>query len=534
MVAEEFNRTRTTVTNAGTDTTGAAGAALGNGGGWGAYGNGVNCTFSTLADTVNGITRIAASTAGRGCMTMIDDSLNNAKLMYNVANLPVIVMKIRPSQADANSAVYAGLGDSTDGVVAAPTNFIGLSNDNAGTLGNTWVGITRNASTSTTVVCTGQTISTTQFALLMIEVRSSTNVKFFVDNNVSDGVNFTECGSGSTTNIHSSNLAPQIHWQERTGGAASNLDLDYFRTWQDDAAVVDGLSSDQVEPLAFTESAVGVEEAYDTGELMKELFVQDEVGEQTGMQTPDDALLAGLEPLSHKLAALEDKVASMEAKLTQTNEARNDAEVALIVPTETASNSAVVSESSTMDNLSVAGLATVSANLRVQGNGLIEGILNVVDTLTVSNFIVNKLANFFGDVIFHSDVFYRGTAYFNSDTAGYVTVAKGSDKAEVKFSKPYKSEPIINASAVTTKLDDEAFTKLSEEGTCDKDASKAVCEQKTSQEAIAAAMPYVIAARSIDGFSIVLSQPATQDLTFSWSALAVIGAEELVVKGGDK
>jgi hypothetical protein len=247
----------------------------------------------------------------------------------------------------------------------------------------------------------------------------------------------------------------------------------------------------------------------------------------------EDTLLAGLAPLSSKLDSLEDKVASMEAKLTQTGEASTSAQVAVLEPTETASSSAVASEMLETDNLSVAGLATVSANLRVQGNGLIEGILNVVDTLTVSNFIVNKLANFFGDVIFHSDVFYRGTAYFNTDTAGYVTVSKGSDKAEVKFGKPYKSEPVVNASVVTTKLSDEAFKKFVEEGICDKESVKAICEEKTTQDAIAEAMPYVIASRSTDGFTILLSQPATQDLTFSWSALAVIQAEEIVLKGGD-
>lgn len=529
MVAEEFNRTRTSLS---ADTTGAQNGAFGNGGGWGVYEGGTtpNCTFSTLADTVNGITRMSANAAATGCMTMIDDSINNAKLMYNVSNLPIIVMKIRPSQADTTSGVYAGLGDSTDGAVAAPTNFIGFSNDNAGTLGNTWRGITRSGGTSTTVTCTGQTVSTTQFALLVIEVRSSTSVRFFMDNDVSNGVNLTECGSGSTTNIYTSNLAPQIHWQERSGGSASNLDLDFYRTWQDDAPMTDGLTASQPEALTF-DAPASESATLDTHDVVLSTLTQDETSE--GADIEDDTtgeLLAGLDPLKGRVDELENKVASMEAKLNDVNIATPAAFTTVSVES---SNSAETTELVKTDNLSVAGLATVSANLRVQGNGLIEGILNVVDTLTVSNFIVNKLATFFGDVVFHSDVIFKGTPYFNADTAGYVTIAKGSDKAEVKFTKPYKNEPVVNASVVTTKLSDDAFKKHVEENTCEADKGKDMCEQVATQEALEDSMPYIIASRSKEGFTILLSQPATQDLTFSWSALAVIQAEELV-KGGDR
>lgn len=234
------------------------------------------------------------------------------------------------------------------------------------------------------------------------------------------------------------------------------------------------------------------------------------------------------------LAMLESKALEQDARITSLESKVATSSSSSTIVSVTSSSSAETSQSIKTDSLSVAGAATVSANLRVQGNSLIEGILSVVDTLTVSNIIVNKVANFFADVIFHSDVFFKGTAYFNEDAAGYITVKKGLDKAEVKFTKSYDKEPVVNASVVTTKIDEDTFKKFIEEGICDKEAAKATCEEKVTQKAIADAMPFVIASRSTDGFTILLSQPAAQDLTFSWSALAVIQAEEISLKGGDK
>lgn len=231
-IQEEFNKQRTSLS---ADTTGAAGAAFGDGGGWGVYESAATgCTFSSLADTAGGITRISADAANTGCLTMMDEAANDARSILDADNLPTMIFKVRPSQADATSGVYVGMADSTTGVTAAPANFIGFSNNNAGTLGASWFGITRSASISTTVTCTGATISTTQFGVLAVQVRSATDVRFFFDTDASNGISFTECSSGSATNIPTAALAPQIHWQELTGGAASTLDVDYYRAWQDD------------------------------------------------------------------------------------------------------------------------------------------------------------------------------------------------------------------------------------------------------------------------------------------------------------
>lgn len=309
-IREEFNRQRTSAT---ADTTGAQNAGFGNGGGWGVYEGGTtpNCTFSSLADSINGITRMAASGVASGCLMMVDEAINNPKLLYNVSNRPVILIKVKPGQADTNSAIYAGMATETDGQVTAPANFIGFSNDNAGTLGTTWVGITRSASTSTTVVCTGQTVSTSQYALLMVEVRSSTSVRFWIDNNASDGINFTECGSGSSTNIYGSNLAPELMWQERTGGSATNsqLDIDFYRSWQDDAQ--DGLSLSQdgseVELSQLPQLDFGVNgealRQYNSEDLAAWFNGAEEISSQsTIMQISSDRVVAGLEMVAPNIS----------------------------------------------------------------------------------------------------------------------------------------------------------------------------------------------------------------------------------------
>jgi hypothetical protein len=225
---EEFNKQRTAIA---ADTSGAAGAAFGDGGGWGVYENG-NCDVTALADTVNGIMRLAKSTGGGdGCLVMMDEGLNNPRSIFDADNLPVLLMKIRPSAIGTNSDyIYSGIGNATDALLAAPASFIGFGNSGS----TTWVGLTRNAGAQTQVTCTGQTISTANFALLMVEVRSATDVRFFVDNDVTNGVDFVECGTGSQTNIPTIALAPQIHWNDGAGDATTNLDVDFFRAWQDD------------------------------------------------------------------------------------------------------------------------------------------------------------------------------------------------------------------------------------------------------------------------------------------------------------
>ncbi len=174
-----------------------------------------------------------------------------------------------------------------------------------------------------------------------------------------------------------------------------------------------------------------------------------------------------------------------------------------------------------IEALSVSQNASISGNLRVKGNSLIEGLLNVVDTLTTNNLIVNKAADFFATVIFHGDVTFKGRPAFNADTAGYVTILKGTDKAEVTFTTEYETEPVVNASIVTVKLTDDVFNKLKEDGTCDQNQEKTECEDKMVRAVLSQGSQFVISDLTIRGFEITLNKNADQDMTFSWTALEV-------------
>lgn len=249
----------------------------------------------------------------------------------------------------------------------------------------------------------------------------------------------------------------------------------------------------------------------------------------------------GLDVFDSRLSALEQKLASIDKGLADNNkqaseEANLDASASAVLSSSTsalldelASESAGTSGNAlVMSSLNVDGLATVSADLRVKGNGLIEGILNVIDTLTTNNLIVNGISDFFNNVVFHNSVAFKGTPTFNKDTAGYATILKESKRVEVKFEKEYKNEPVVNASLVTKKLTDAEFNRYKVEGICDSSASIQACQEKIDQLLLTQVTQYVIADRSKKGFSIVIEKNAQTDLDFSWSALSVemLGSRE--------
>ena len=234
-MGEEFNAFRTSRT-IGADFGGNQAASFGDSRGWGVYSTNNNCAFSSPASAVNGTIRIAATANNNGCMAIMDEAAGTAHAIVYAANLPVMLMKVRPTLVSANNYMYVGVGNPTDAQVVELSNFIGFTNNG----GTTWTGRVTTGGTPQSVACTGQTISTTQFALLKIEVRSATNIRFFVDNNVSNGVDFVECGAIGT-GIPAVGLAPLVEYQYRPGGAVGSLDVDFHRIWQDDSNQPEGV-----------------------------------------------------------------------------------------------------------------------------------------------------------------------------------------------------------------------------------------------------------------------------------------------------
>lgn len=179
-------------------------------------------------------------------------------------------------------------------------------------------------------------------------------------------------------------------------------------------------------------------------------------------------------------------------------------------------SSASTSSELALTSLSVDGLArlddltarqaTVSADLRVKGNGLIEGILSVIDTIKSNNIIITGLADFFGNVIFHQDVTFTGTPIFNNDTAGTAVITKDTDRVIVTFAKPYTTTPLVTA---TLAVDEISVTP-------------SVTPQNDLQQTIVGrGYTYIIVDKSAKGFTILLNKKAQEDISFSWIALTV-------------
>ncbi len=167
-----------------------------------------------------------------------------------------------------------------------------------------------------------------------------------------------------------------------------------------------------------------------------------------------------------------------------------------------ATPSAVLGSSQiSFENLTINGLATISGTLRVKTNGLFEGILTVLDTLTTHNVIVNGVSDFFDTVIFHKSVQFVSTPIFSKDTAGFAVIHKGASTIDVIFGKEYTQTPIIQASLTTSADTSHATT--------------------SAQELFQENYKYVITNQSPKGFSVFLNKDETADVHFSWTAIVV-------------
>ncbi len=202
----------------------------------------------------------------------------------------------------------------------------------------------------------------------------------------------------------------------------------------------------------------------------------------------------GLQIFTNQLSALQNQVASQSLVATES---------AIVEPPTIATSSGDL----TLSSISISGLATISADLRVQHNALIEGILSVADTIMANNFIVNGISDFFGNVIFHGAVAFQQVPTFTQDTAGYAVIHKGVDYVDVKFGSVYPATPVINATLFATPSSE---------------LTPSVGPLQALQTTIAAnGYSYIITRVSTQGFTILLSKTAADDVTFSWSALMV-------------
>jgi hypothetical protein len=132
--------------------------------------------------------------------------------------------------------------------------------------------------------------------------------------------------------------------------------------------------------------------------------------------------------------------------------------------------------------------ANASAGLNIGSDVTIRGALHVDQIGSIGTILSLE-----------SDVNFIGRPYFNSDTGGLAIVEQGARQVNVVFDKPYVGAPVVNA---TLSLD-------------------ASSTQDQIDNILTASVGYAVVNRSQNGFSILLSRAAPENMTFSWIALAI-------------
>jgi hypothetical protein len=255
------------------------------------------------------------------------------------------------------------------------------------------------------------------------------------------------------------------------------------------------LSTDDQNILAYLESikeqggAVLNSEIF-TGRLSaaNEVITPNLIADMITARTIKADHIEGLEVFTDQLSALSSQMAVL-ADATQSG--------------EFATPSAMFN----LANLNVNGLATISADLNVGGNSIIQGALDVLDNITTKNLLVSQFAYFINDVVFKGNVRFNSTPTFNSDTAGFAVIKQGQDSVQINFSQGYVNTPVVTASIALAKTGD------------------SVTQANLENQILNGNLSYVITQRTTDGFAIRLNKPAPEDINFSWVALSVQDAK---------
>lgn len=193
--------------------------------------------------------------------------------------------------------------------------------------------------------------------------------------------------------------------------------------------------------------------------------------------------IEGLEIYTDKIASLSEKVVGLSTQ-------------------NTATESASLAQSSTSQITSFGDIninsAQVALDMNVLGRLTADGGLTVGGPATFKGeSLFEKIATFFGEVVFRGDVNFLGRPTFNKDTAGFALIKKDQNQVQVQFEKEYANQPVITVNIAFDEADG------SKEGVLSSDVR------------------YLVQQGSAKGFTILLNKPATEDLKFSWIALAV-------------
>jgi hypothetical protein len=478
-VGEEFSRERANINSDGAYV-------------WGDYqqfgvDENTTCTWNTQDDTVNGV-GVQQNNANSSCLAFHAAATNNAHLIFDADNLPVMLIKAYPANVSANARLWLGLSDLATARNTDP-NSNGIYFTNNPTTGD-WRAVTLRAGSQTNVECVGQAVATDRFSLLKTEVISTDgsgggSVKFYVDNDTTDGVQWTYCGE-STTNIPSEPMTSMImSWSN----AASNLYIDYYRVWQDDSthSMPNGLEiissleeatpeDEAVLPELTIEERISLAESSIASNTISLINLQTnlEIYKQSADVSADNLVVlkedlnvldVSLENTKLLLAALTEKVATLETGLSINNQTILDLSVLI---TDLDARLVAMSSSTMLIDNQTGSYYDLSANiLQVQDLAIFKGSVQIKD---------------------HT--------IFGEDTVGQAIILAGHTSTTITFANPYLLMPVVNVTA----LDFDGRWKLSETATT--------------------------------GFKIILSEINSTNTLFNWSVFGTTLENKLFVSDG--
>jgi len=433
---------------------------VGDDGAWAFHGNAAaTSTYQTPRGVVNGVARIAnGATSGVGGLISLGGTAGTLNGVALKANLPLVQMKIKPGINNATNDIIAGLGDQATAPTAndtLPANGIFFWNNNAA---GAWQGVVRSGGANVgTTTCSG-TISTTQFATLRIQVEASNSVRFLVDNDASDGINFIDCGTVGVNTNPTVALTPEIYvvHTETTG---RTFDVDYIRMWQDDSpsdtsATDTTPNTDQTNQDGLSTAPLTEDGATTTAQQVGIIDFTTATGEDTVI---DHNLYVNGTIYADKIKANEieglsiftDQLASLQQKL-------NEASSTSTNPDGTTTTNTIIQTATTTLNLSD-GL-TVGGDANFHGNVFFYKLVTFTEKTLFNN-----------DVTFAAHITTDGTApTYNleaaagintavasidgNDNSGSLSVTAGDNPASgkvisVTFAKPYAKAPRVILSA---------------------------------------------------------------------------------------
>ncbi len=219
-----------------------------------AAGGAGSCGYAQNGSNTNGtFVTTATGTASANDSCLIYMSNVNATTLngiLNTQNLPQYTAKVKFTQtASSNNRISFGINKKSVATTNMALADIGYFFSNCTSLttptctGTAWIGHVVDGTTDNTVTCSG-TISTTQSGYFRIESRKATTaataveVQFFVDNDVSDGIQEVSCGTITTTSTAfgaASNPVSPFMMVGSNSATGITGTVDYMRAWQDDA-----------------------------------------------------------------------------------------------------------------------------------------------------------------------------------------------------------------------------------------------------------------------------------------------------------